>query len=120
MHDTAFNYELSSHLDELVLVSITITIIITITITHLDELVLIQSAEEKLGLDALLQPRPLLVCLGVHHLHMMMMMMLMMMMMVMMMRIMMMMLVCLGVHHLHILPLVVLGVVRLENVKFTS
>ena len=58
MHDTAFNYELSS---------------------HLDELVLIQSAEEKLGLDALLQPRPLLVCLGVHHLHMMMMMMMMMM-----------------------------------------
>ena len=96
MHDTAFNYELSS---------------------HLDELVLIQSAEEKLGLDALLQPRPLLVCLGVHHLHMMMMVM---MMMVMILRMMMIMLVCLGVHHLHILPLVVLGVVCLENVKFTS
>ena len=36
---------------------------------HLNELVLVKGPEEKLGLNALLQPRPLLVRLGVHHLH---------------------------------------------------
>ena len=36
---------------------------------HLNELVLVEGAEEQLGLDALLQPRPLFVRLGVHHLH---------------------------------------------------
>ena len=36
---------------------------------HLNQLVLVKGPEEKLGLNALLQPRPLLVRLGVHHLH---------------------------------------------------
>ena len=36
---------------------------------HLNQLVLVKGAEEQLGLNALLQPRSLLVRLGVHHLH---------------------------------------------------
>ena len=36
---------------------------------HLNELVLVKGPEEELGLNTLLQPRPLLVRLRVHHLH---------------------------------------------------
>ena len=38
-------------------------------VSHLNQLVLVKGAEEKLGLDALLQSRSLLVRLGVDHLH---------------------------------------------------
>ena len=36
---------------------------------HLNQLVLVKGPEEELGLNALLQPRPLLICFRVHHLH---------------------------------------------------
>ena len=36
---------------------------------HLNQLVLVKGPEEELGLNTLLQPRPLLVRLRVHHLH---------------------------------------------------
>ena len=39
------------------------------SILHLNELVLVKGSEEELGLDSLLQPRPLLIGLRVDHLH---------------------------------------------------
>ena len=39
------------------------------SIMHLNELVLVKGSEEELGLDSLLQPRPLLIGLRVDHLH---------------------------------------------------